>query len=278
MTIVPPEGPPPFDQLRQVAGDGSECWSARDLQPVFGYERWERLDDAIQRAIAACENSGHDPADHFRGAAKNPSGLGGRPAKDWLLSRYAAYLLAMNGDPRKPQIAAAQTYFAVRTREAEVAAQLPALTDPLAELEIQTQRTTQAIQIAKAERARAEVAELKVRELEPSAQAWDVLASAAGDYSLRDSAFILNRDPAIDTGQQRLMKLIRALNMVDRNDVPYARHASHLTERAQSYTHPRTQEEVLAKPQIRITVQGLRYLHGKLGGEGSLQLPMRDAS
>lgn len=151
------------------------------------------------------------------------------------------------------------------------------LSDPLAELELQTQRTTQAIEIAKAERARAEVAESKVRELEPAAQAWDVLASAAGDYSLRDSAFILNRDPAIDTGQQRLMKLIRALGMVDRNDVPYARHASHLTERAQSYTHPRTKEEVLAKPQIRITVQGLRYLHGKLGGEGPLQLPMRDA-
>jgi prophage antirepressor-like protein len=119
--------------------------------------------------------------------------------------------------------------------------------------------------------------ESRVRELEPSAQAWDVLASAAGDYSLRDSAFILNRDPAIDTGQQRLMKLIRALNMVDRNDVPYARHASHLTERAQSYTQPRTKEEVLAKPQIRITAQGLRYLHGKLGGEGPLQLPMREA-
>jgi len=136
---------------------------------------------------------------------------------------------------------------------------------------------SQALRAWAAELEAREAAEARVRELEPSAQAWDVLASAAGDYSLRDSAFILNRDPAIDTGQQRLMKLIRALNMVDRNDVPYARHASHLTERAQSYTHPRTQEEVLAKPQIRITVQGLRYLHSKLGGEGPLQLPMREA-
>jgi prophage antirepressor-like protein len=118
----------------------------------------------------------------------------------------------------------------------------------------------------------------RVRELEPAAHAWDVLASASGDYSLRDSAFILNRDPNIDTGQQRLMKLIRALNMVDRNGTPYARHASHLTERPQTYTHPRTGEEVLARPQIRITVQGLRYLHGKLGGEGPLQLPLDGAA
>lgn len=123
-------------------------------------------------------------------------------------------------------------------------------------------------------------AEARIKELEPSAQAWDVLASAAGDYSLRDAAFILNRDPNISTGQQRLMKLIRALGMVDRNGIPYAKHGQHLTERPQTYTHPHTGEETLARPQIRVTVLGLRYLHGKLGGVAPLkfeQLPLQNA-
>jgi prophage antirepressor-like protein len=118
--------------------------------------------------------------------------------------------------------------------------------------------------------------ESRVRELEPSAQAWDVLAAAEGDYSLRDAAFILNRDPAISTGQNRLLRSIREFGMVDRNDVPYAKHSAHLVERPTSYEHPRTKETVLSK-QLRVTVQGLRYLHRRLGGEGPLQLDQNAA-
>lgn len=118
-----------------------------------------------------------------------------------------------------------------------------------------------------------EVLATRVRELEPAAQAWDVLASASGDYSLRDAAFILNRDPAISTGQNRLLRLIREFDMVDRNGIPYAKHAPHLVERATSYNHPHTGEPVLSK-QVRVTVQGLRYLHRRLGGEAPLQLPL----
>lgn len=118
--------------------------------------------------------------------------------------------------------------------------------------------------------------ESRVKELEPSAQAWNILASASGDYSLRDAAHILNRDRGISTGQNRLLRSIRELDMVDRNGVPYAKHATHLVERATSYIHPHTDEPVLGK-QIRVTVLGLRYLHGKLGGEGPLQLPLPEA-
>ncbi|MFJ4932351.1 phage antirepressor [Streptomyces pseudovenezuelae] len=113
--------------------------------------------------------------------------------------------------------------------------------------------------------------ESKVRELEPAAQAWDVLASAEGDYSLREAALILNRDRGISTGQNRLLRSIRELDMIDRKGVPYAKHASHLVERATSYVHPHTNEPTLSK-QIRVTAQGLRYLHKRLGGEGPLQL------
>lgn len=132
-----------------------------------------------------------------------------------------------------------------------------------------------ALMVLQAEEEREALAS-RVRELEPAAQAWDVLASADGDFSLRDTAFILNRDRSISTGQNRLLRSIREFDMIDRNGTPYAKHAAHLVERATSYNHPHTGEPVLSK-QIRVTLQGLRYLHKRLGGEGPLQLPLRDA-
>lgn len=120
---IPISSTTPFDAIRRTRPDGSEYWSARDLMPLLGYHKWERFEMAIERATVACENSNSDPQDHFPGAGKNPSELGGRPSRDRHLSRYGAYLVAMNGDPRKKEIAAAQTYFAVKTREAELAQQ-----------------------------------------------------------------------------------------------------------------------------------------------------------
>lgn len=135
---------------------------------------------------------------------------------------------------------------------------------------------------ADAEARRAIEAESRVAELEPVAQAYDVIASAKGDFSLRDAAFVLNRDPGIDTGQNRLMESLRKLQMIDRRGVPYAKHSAHLTERVRAYPHPATGEPTLAKrPQIRITVAGLRYLHRQLGGVAPLrfdQLPMDPAA
>jgi prophage antirepressor-like protein len=121
----------------------------------------------------------------------------------------------------------------------------------------------------------------RVAELEPAAHSWNVLADAAGDYSLRDAAHILNRDPNITTGQNRLMTTLRELEMIDRKGVPYARHSTHLTERLRSYEHPHTGEAVLGRPQIRVTVAGLQYLHKRLGGVAPLrflQLPLDGAA
>ncbi|WP_203348045.1 phage antirepressor KilAC domain-containing protein [Streptomyces alboflavus] len=201
----------------------------------------------------------------FLRSQENPSGLGGRPREDFRMTRHGAYLLAMNGDPNKPEVAAAQTYFARMTREAEVRTKTPALP---------SNRDLALMVIAEADRA--DAAEARARELEPSAQAWDVLASADGDYSLRDAAHILNRDRGIATGQNRLLRSIREFEMVDRNGVPYSKHSAHLVERATSYQHPHTGEAVLSR-QIRVTVQGLRYLHRRLGGEGPLRLPLPQA-
>ncbi|MFH8410679.1 phage antirepressor KilAC domain-containing protein [Streptomyces sp. NPDC018019] len=263
MSMVSPAEHSPFEHLKQIRSDGSEYWPARDLQPTMAYDRWERFEGVIERAIAAAENSGADPAAHFRSSAKITKNARGqqRSITDWELSRYGAYLVAMNGDPRKPEIAAAQTYFAVKTREAELRPATPPLPQDYEEALVAL--------LGKVREAKA--LESKVKELEAPAAAWNVLADASGDYSLRDAAHILNRDPGISTGQHRLMKSIRDLGMVDRKGVPYAKHSTHLVERPQTYQHPHTGEVVLARPQLRITVRGLQYLHSKLGGVAPLR-------
>lgn len=112
---------------------------------------------------------------------------------------------------------------------------------------------------------RAEVAQLALQAAAPKAEAWDVLASATGDYSVREAAYILNRDPAVSTGQQRLFQLLRDWALIDRKDIPYADHARHVRLRARSYTSPRSGEDRTSE-QVRITADGLRYLHKRMGG------------
>lgn len=99
-----------------------EFWFARELMPLLGYERWENFCKAIMRAAESCETGGIDVSDHFREVTKMVSlGSGAqRPVKDYMLTRYACYLIAQNGDPKKEEIAFAQGYFAVQTRKQEL--------------------------------------------------------------------------------------------------------------------------------------------------------------
>ena len=102
--------------------DGVECWSARELQTLLGYSKWENFANVIDKAKTACENVGHNVSEHFPDVRKTipmPKGAE-KEIDDYLLTRYACYLVAQNGDPRKEQIAFAQTYFAVQTRKAEL--------------------------------------------------------------------------------------------------------------------------------------------------------------
>jgi len=112
----------PFDAIRQTRPDGSEFWSARDLCKAVEYETWRNFAAAIDRAIVAAKNSGASPTEEFVQVTQlvDAGNLGKNSREDYELSRFAAYLVVMNGDPRKPAIASAQSYFAIRTRQAEV--------------------------------------------------------------------------------------------------------------------------------------------------------------
>ena len=102
--------------------DGFECWSARELQELLGYSKWENFEKVISKAKEACAHAGEEIADHFPNVRKMVSiGSGAeKEIDDILLSRYACYLIAQNGDSRKEEIAFAQNYFSIQTRRAEL--------------------------------------------------------------------------------------------------------------------------------------------------------------
>jgi len=116
-----------FTQFEAASAEveGVECWSARELQELLGYKKWENFEKVIQKAKSACTNAGEDVANHFPDVRKMVQIGSGteKSVDDILLTRYACYLVAQNGDSRKEEISFAQNYFAVQTRRSELVEQ-----------------------------------------------------------------------------------------------------------------------------------------------------------
>lgn len=112
-----------FEDIKHRTDEGAEFWYARELAPVLDYREWRNFNKVIDKAMLACKNSGFLYEDHFAEVNKMVDlGSGSqRKIKDYMLSRYACYLIVQNGDPRKEIIATGQTYFAIQTRRQEIA-------------------------------------------------------------------------------------------------------------------------------------------------------------
>jgi DNA-damage-inducible protein D len=111
-----------FESLKMINEFGIEYWSARDLQCCLGYSHWRDFNNVIKKAVESCRQSENDSKNHFVDARKMVS-IGSqtkRKVNDYHLSRFGCYLIAQNGDPRKPEIAHAQKYFAIQTRKQEL--------------------------------------------------------------------------------------------------------------------------------------------------------------
>lgn len=249
-TLATRTGESPFDAIRRVRPDGSEYWSARDVQPLMGYPRWQDFQRPIERAIATAHNTGMRVDEHFRGSPENPAPRGGRPRRDYELTRGAAYLVAMNGDPNKPEVAAAQLYFATRTREAEVQAERP-----VSELEMAYRY------IAALEREQSLLAEKthlvdKVAELSPKAEGYDDLLAADGYLDLGAAAKTLSHVTG-GIGRNRFLNLLRGMGVLMQDStLPY----QHLIDRG--YFSVRTSSA--GHPYTVVTAKGLRWLQAEL--------------
>ena len=130
-----------FESIKHINGAGQEYWLGRELQKVLEYKQWRRFSDAVDRAKIACQNSGNSVDEHFADVGKSspmPNG-GYRIVDDYELSRYACYLIVMNGDPRKEVIAVGQTYFAIKTRQQELIESFDDLNEEQKRLAIRTE-------------------------------------------------------------------------------------------------------------------------------------------
>lgn len=178
----------PFDSIRRVGKDGAEYWSARDLMPLMGYPSWHNFKPAIERAQASAEAQGMGLTSLFSVDREKTSG---RPRENFYLTRFSAYLVAMNGDPRKAEVAAAQHYFAVQTRVAETQSPALALPQDYASALRELANTVEAKELAeKRAQEQAELAAKRALEIEAQAPAVEKAAAhTASDDSKGRQAF-----------------------------------------------------------------------------------------
>lgn len=245
--IVPNSQESPFDQIKQNDENGNELWSARDLSKLMGYSSWQRFETPLHRAMSTAENEGWVSEDLFIRSVEKGTG---RPRTDYKLVRYAAYLVAMNGDPNMPEVAKAQSYFAIQTRIAET--QVPQQVEMSDD-----QIVAQALQITS---ARVQALEAKVEEIEPKAEAYDSFMDSDGTYSVGNVAKMLG------TSQNKLFTELRNhgvfIGKGHMRNTPYQQYMHHFTVKAYSYTRSDGNEGTSYT--TRVQPSGVDFIRKKL--------------
>lgn len=261
--------PTPFDVYRQEREDGTEFWSARDLAQLMGYVKWQNFENALNRAIKAAHNQKMDVNSLFTRSSKK---TGGRPQEDYELTRFAAYLVAMNGDPNKPEVASAQAYFATRTRQAET--QQPAqLTDEEllsralmvanSKMERLEAEKAEAVELSEAAMARAHVAEAEADEARPKVEAFDSFMRTDGTYYMGAVAKMLGM------GQNELFRRLREARVLIPSghlyNTPYRQYERHFLVRPHKHVNAEGRE--FLKHTTYVKPSGVDFIRRRLGVE-----------
>lgn len=257
------QSPTPFDVYRQEREDGSEFWSARDLMGLMGYAQWVTFENPLKRAMKAAENQNLQVEANFYRSLK--VGTAGKMKQtDYELSRFAAYLVAMNGDPNKPEVARAQAYFATKTRQAETAP-MRELTGP----ELMARALVEADSTIKALEARVYVAEAEAEESRPKAEAYDTFLSIEGSYYMGNVAKMLGM------GQNELFERLRGCRVLipsgHMRNTPYAEYKRHFVVRP--HRHVSAEGREFLKYTTLVRPSGVAFICRRLGIE-----PPRDGA
>lgn len=263
------QAPTPFDVYRQEREDGTEFWSARDLMGLMGYSQWVTFENPLKRAMKAAENQNLQVEANFYRSLK--VGTAGKMKQtDYELSRFAAYLVAMNGDPNKPEVASAQAYFATRTRQAETQQPVELSGKELmARALVEAQSTIQELETARAEAledaeaamARAHVAEAEADEARPKAEAFDSFMRTDGTYYMGAVAKMLGM------GQNELFRRLREARVLIPSghlyNTPYRQYERHFLVRPHKHVNAEGRE--FLKYTTYVKPSGVDFIRRKLG-------------
>lgn len=271
--------PTPFDVYRQERENGTEFWSARDLMGLMGYAQWVTFENPLKRAMKAAENQNIAVQEAFyRSVKRIPAGKGYTEKTDYELTRFAAYLVAMNGDPNKPEVASAQAYFATRTRQAETQQPAPltgkelmarALMEAQSTIqELESQRA-EAVEQSEAALARAHVAEAEADESRPKAEAFDSFMRTDGTYYMGAVAKMLGM------GQNELFRRLREARVLIPSghlyNTPYRQFERHFLVRPRKHVNAEGREFLKYTTYVRPS--GVEFIRRKLGLDTPVLVP-----
>lgn len=272
----------PFDAGRMTCPQGGEDrWSARWLMSKMGYDNWQNFEKVVERAKVSAHNQGFNVRTLFTAVSKKGDG---RPQGDYHVTRFAAYLIAMNGDPRKPEVAAAQEYFVVRTQQAEAGIAALDLTDP----DVALDKIIELASFAKEERAARIAAEANAKVLEAAIERTAPLVAKAEAHTGSNSdvhrqefarevqAWGVKQN--VDIKQAEVLRFLGHVGLFIRGERSDTGHATaDAQRRGLAFTHKDTAKNGYAYAVGKLTPAGQDYAWKRItkyvDEHGTLELP-----